>query len=40
MFKGSNEDCSFEYSKAEEIPAHLLNESSFDQLISEIETTK
>ena len=34
------EECSFEYSKAEDLPTHLLNESSIDQLIADIDLNK
>ena len=34
------EECSFEYSKAEDLPTYLLNESSIDQLIADIDLKK
>ena len=34
------DECSFEYSKAEDLPTYLLNESSIDQLIADIDLKK
>ena len=35
--KARNDDCSFEYSKAEDLPTHILNDSSFDILMADID---
>ncbi|CDW73820.1 UNKNOWN [Stylonychia lemnae] len=41
LIKGQNEECSFEYSKAEDMQSsQILNESSFDQFISDMSIKK